>query len=104
MRASRGGRNRLNGARRGALVGLAVGSVFAGIGEAGAAIIRNTSFMADVGIVGFTAVFGLPASVALSALLGWWGRPHRTSRLALAAAAPAGLAAVAQITLQALSV
>lgn len=94
----------LDGAKQGALIGLAAGFVLAVLGEAGAAIIRTTAYMADVGIVGFTAVFGFPASVALGALLGWWGRPRRTRWLALAAAVPAGLVAIAQVVLQALSV
>lgn len=96
--------DRLAGARRGALVGLVVGVALAVLGEAGAAIIRNTAYMADVGIMGFTAVYGLPASVALGSLLGWWGRPRRTGSLALAVAVPSGLVAVAQVALQAMAV
>ena len=94
----------LAGAKHGALVGFIVGVALALLGEAGAAIIRSTAYMADVGIVGFTAVFGLPASVALGSLLGWWGRPQQTQLLALASAVPAGLVAIAQVALQALSV
>ena len=104
MTAATGRRDRLEGAKHGALVGLIVGVVLAIVGEAGAAIIRNMAYMADVGIVGFTAVFGAPASVALGALLGWWGRPRRLVWLVLAAAAPASLVASAQIALQALSI
>ena len=94
----------LAGVKHGAFVGLIVGLALAFLGEAGAAIVRNTAYMADVGIVGLTAVFGLPASVALGSLLGWWGRPRQTKLLALAIAVPAGLVAIAQVALQAMSV
>jgi hypothetical protein len=86
------------------LVGLAVGAVLAVVGEVGALVVRATSYMADVGIVGLTAVYGLPVSAAVGALLGWWGRPRRTRSLAAVAAVPAGLVAVAQVVLQANSV
>ncbi len=95
---------RLGGARHGALVGLLVGIALAAFGEAGAAIIRATAYMADVGIIGLTAVFGIPSSVVLGALLGWWGRPVQTTLLALAAAIPAALAAVAHLAIQASAV
>jgi hypothetical protein len=97
-------RDRLEGAKYGALVGLGAGTVLAILGEAGAALIRSTAYMADVGIVGFTAVFGTPASVALGALLGWWGRPRHRRWLTVAAAVPAGVVAIAHVALQALSV
>ena len=62
--------DRLSGAIRGALVGLVVGGVLAALAEAGAAIVRNSAFMADVAIVGSTAAYGLTASVVLGLLLG----------------------------------
>ena len=91
-------------AKHGAVVGLVVGSALAVLAEAGAAIVREAAYMADVGIVGFTAVFGLPAAVALGSLLGWWGRPQHTTMVALAVAVPAGLVAIAHVAMQALSV
>lgn len=96
--------DRLAEVKHGALIGLVVGVAFAVVGEAGAAIVRSTAYMADVGIMGSTAVYGLPASVALGALLGWWGRPRPTKLLVLAVAVPAGLVAITQVALQALSV
>jgi hypothetical protein len=96
--------DRLADARHGALVGLFVGVALAVLGEAGAAIIRTTAYMADAGIMGFTAVYGLPASGALGSVLGWWGRPQRTTLLALAVAVPSGLVAIAQVALQAMAV
>ena len=95
--------DRLAGAKHGALIGLIVGVGLAALGEGGAAIIRTTALMADVAIVGFSAVYGIPASVGLGSLLGWWGRPQQTKWLALAVAVPAGLGAVGQVALQALS-
>ena len=95
---------RLDGVKHGTLVGLLVGVVAAALGEGGAVLIRATAPMADVGIVGFTLVFGVPASVTLGALLGWWGRPARTTTLAGVTAAPAVLVAIWQIAIQALSI
>ena len=99
-----GRHDRQERAKRGALLGLIAGVVLAVLGDVGAVIVRNTAYMADVLIVGYTAVFGAPASVVLGAVLGWWGRPRHTMWLAAAAAVPAGLVAFAHVGLQALSV
>ncbi len=93
-----------HGAWRGAGAGLVVGVALTVLAEVGAAVIRATAVMADVGIVGFTAVYGLPGSVALGAILGWCGRPRRSWMLRVAAAVPAGLVGVVQVLLQANSV
>ena len=91
------------GARQGALIGRVVGLALAAIGEGGSALMRASPH-GDVAIVGFSAVYGLPASVALGALLGRWGRPGRAGLLALVASLPAALVAGAQILFQAMHV
>lgn len=96
--------DRRSGLRRGARIGLVVGLVLAGIGEGGSALILNAAPYGDVAIIGFSAVYGLPSSVVLGALLGWWGRPARTVPFALASAIPAALVAIAQILFQAMHV
>lgn len=92
------------GTRHGALVGLVVGGVLAGIGEGGSALVLDAAPYGDVAIMGFATVYGLPSSVALGALLGRWGRPARTSVLAAVAAVPAALVAIAQIVFQVMHV
>lgn len=94
--------DRLAGVKHGALAGLVVGVILAVLAEAGGAITRSMAAgMDDVWIVGLTAVYGLPVSVAVGSLLGWWGRPKEAKLLAFAVAVPAGLVAIAQVAAQA---
>lgn len=95
--------DRLDAARRGVLVGLAVGVLVGGLGEVATWLVLASSPTADVAIAGFSAAFGIPSSAALGGLLGWWGRPRRRAPLTLAAAVPAAVVATAQVVLQVLS-
>lgn len=86
-------------AGRGALYGALVGLGGAAIAELAATTTRQL-YPTDVGIVGFTLVFGAPLSVLVGALCWWRDRPaSAVVRFALAAL-PVVLVAAVQIGLQ----
>lgn len=86
-------------AGRGALYGALVGLGGAAIAELATATTRQL-YPTDVGIIGFTLVFGAPFSVLVGALCWWRDRPTSTPvRLALAAL-PVVLVGAVQIGLQ----
>ena len=86
-------------AGRGALYGALVGVGGAAVAELAATTMRQL-YPTDVGIIGFTLVFGAPISVLVGALCWWRGRPaSAVVRFALTAL-PVVMLGAAQVALQ----
>ncbi len=83
----------------GALVGAVVGLVGAGIAEL-ATTATWQLFPTDVGIAGFTLVFGAPVSVIVGALCWWRDRPASTAVRLVLVALPVVAVGAVQVALQ----
>ena len=86
-------------AARGALHGAVIGLVGATVAELAATTVRQL-YPTDVWILGFTLVFGVPASVLVGALCWWRERPGPAAGRFLLVALPVVLVGAVQVGLQ----
>lgn len=84
---------------RGAILGALIGLVGAGVAELATTATRHL-FPTDVAIVGFTLVFGAPASVLVGALCWWHDRPASALVRFALAALPVVVVGAAQVAFQ----